>query len=224
MSHARTSRVVALMTAIVVALVLAITATGCSANKRTSSDKTGSSQQSTSTGEQTARNTAISGIEVARSSLSTTAPEAKLLVVQTAAAVTTTSTPVWGYLFGSPKTDKTYVVYVADGEVTRSGEYGKAGLSAKEWAKIGSADAFTIDSDEAYTKALAVSGAKQGVLPPRYLMGLQTYVSAKNAKESGAAPYTWYVVFDPGASGATSSTIDVDGNTGQAAIHQPKKK
>ncbi|HET6350585.1 MAG TPA: hypothetical protein VFG89_00430 [Coriobacteriia bacterium] len=224
MSHVRTSRVITLMIAIVMALVLAIAATGCSAKKSAKPDNSGSSQESTSTGEQAKKDTAKSGIEVARAALSTSAPEAKLLMVQTATAVSATSTPVWGYLFGSPKTDKTYVVYVVNGEVMRSGEYGKAGMSAKDWAQVGAADAFKIDSDEAYTRALAVSGAKQGAAPPRYLMGLQTYVSPDTAKKTGAAPYTWYVVFDPGASGATSSTIDVDGNTGKALVHPTKKK
>ena len=49
---------------------------------------------------------------------------------QTAQAVTPTATPVWGYLFGSPSTDKTFFVYVTAGRSMGAKQYGQAGLSA----------------------------------------------------------------------------------------------
>ncbi len=158
--------------------------------------------------------TALGGLAAAESSLSTMAPDAKLLFVQTAQAVTPTDTPVWAYLFGSPSTDKTFAVYVRSGQLMGAQEYGAAGLSADEWKKVPETDPWKVDSDEAYTKALAVSGAKGD--PAAYVMGLLAYKAAEDT--TTVKPFVWQVNFDPGTSGATTSTIGVDANTGSAAV------
>jgi hypothetical protein len=158
--------------------------------------------------------TALDNLAVARSALTTRAPDAKLLVVQTAQGVEPTGTPVWGYLFGSPSTDKIYIVYVAHGTSMGAQEYGKAGLSKAEWAKVPGTDSWKIDSPDAYSKALAASGAKGA--PRAYMMGLMTY--KPQVDTSTAEPFVWSVRFDPGKSGATTRTIDVNANTGAATV------
>jgi hypothetical protein len=188
--------------ALLVALVLGMAAVaGCTAKTADTAVKSGA--------------TALGSLPAARSALATAAPDAKLLVVQTAEAVESTATPVWAYLFGSPSTDKTYLVYVANG-VSMGGaqEYGEAGLQASEWAQVPGTDAWKIDSDAAYAKALAISGAK-GV-PNAYMMGMLTYKSATDT--STVQPFVWNVLFDPGESGATSSTINVNAGTGAAVV------
>ncbi len=122
---------------------------------------------------------------------------------------------MWAFLFGSPSSDKTYVVYIAGG-TTMSGaqEYGTAGLSAAEWAKVPGTEAWKIDSDAAYKKALEVSGAKG--TPTGYMMGLLTY--KPEADTSTVEAFVWNVQFDPGDSGATTSSIKVDARTGAAAV------
>jgi hypothetical protein len=158
--------------------------------------------------------TALGSLAIAKSSMTTTAPDAKLLVVQTAEAATPTSTPVWGYLFGSPANDKIWVVYVANGVSMGAQEYGTAGLSKTEWAAVPTLDGWTVDSDIAYTKALAVSGAKGA--PKAYMMGLLTFKPTSDT--STVEPFVWSVQFDAGASGATTSSINVDAKTGAASI------
>ena len=158
--------------------------------------------------------TALGSLAIAKSSMTTTAPDAKLLVVQTAEAATPTSTPVWGYLFGSPANDKIWVVYVANGVSMGAQEYGTAGLSKTEWAAVPGTDGWTVDSDTAYTKALAASGAKGA--PAAYMMGLLTFKPTSDT--STVQPLVWSVQFDPGASGATTSSINVDAKTGVATL------
>lgn len=158
--------------------------------------------------------TALGSLPAARSALSTMAPDAKLLVVQSAQAVTPTGTPVWAYLFGSPSNDKTFVVYLTGGQSMGAQEYGTAGLSADEWKNVPGTDGWTVDSDTAYTKALAASGAKGD--PAAYMMGLLTYKSAEDT--STIKPFVWRVIFDPGKSGATTGTIEVDAKTGAATV------
>jgi len=158
--------------------------------------------------------TALGSLAIAKSSMTTTAPDAKLLVVQTAEATTPTSTPVWGYLFGSPANDKIWVVYVANGVSMGAQEYGTAGLSKTEWAAVPGTDGWTVDSDTAYTKALAVSGAKGA--PAAYMMGLLTFKPTSDT--STVQPFVWSVQFDPGASGATTTSINVDAKTGVATL------
>lgn len=157
---------------------------------------------------------AKAGLSVAESALSTMAPDAKLLVVETAEGVTPTSTPVWAYLFGSPENDKTYVVYVSEGKAMNAAEYGTAGLSEAEWSEVPGTDDWKIDNDEAYEKALELSGANGA--PAAYYMGFQTYVPEAFAASSTVSAFTWYVSFDPGESGASTGTVSVDAKTGEA--------
>lgn len=171
--------------------------------------------------EKAAGTTAKGSYEVAKSKLETTAPDAKLLVVQTAQAVSATGTPVWAYLFGSPKTDAIYIVYVNNGKAMPASEYGKAGLSADEWKAVPDIGDWKIDSDEAYEKALKESGAKGD--PLQWVMGLVTYVP-KNSGTDNVDPFTWNVNFDPGESGATTATIAVDAKTGEVSRQEPAKK
>jgi hypothetical protein len=158
--------------------------------------------------------TALGNLAKAQSALSTTSPDAKLLVVQTAQPVTTTATPVWGYLFGSPSTDKTYMVYVSNGQSMGAKEYGTTGLSKDEWAKVPGSEAWKVDSDAALAKALPLSGAKGA--PAAYVMGLLTYKPKNDT--STVEPFVWNVQFDPGSSGATSKTILVNATTGAASV------
>ena len=154
--------------------------------------------------------TAKSALPVAVSALSTTAPDAKLLVVQTAEPVTTTSTPVWSYLFGSPKSGKTYLVMVRDGKVMQTTEYGTAGLTAKDWAAIPSTDEWKVDSPAAYDTA---KGAAKASDKAAFTIGFINYVPA-SAKDVSTKPGIWYVSFDPATSGATTGTVGVDVKTG----------
>jgi hypothetical protein len=157
---------------------------------------------------------ALTGLPAARAALATTSPDAKLLVVQTAQAVSPTGTPVWAYLFGSPATDKTYVVYLANGKSMGMQEYGKSGLSAAEWKKVPATDAWKVDSAEALAKAWALNGASGN--PPAYLMGFMTYKPA--ADTSTVEPFVWSVQFDPGTSGAPAKAFNVNATTGAASV------
>lgn len=183
------------------ALALASTVAGCGS-------KSGGTTSTAST-TATALGAARAGLSVASSVLGTTAPDAKLLVIQTEGPVTATSTPVWGYLFGSPKSDKTYLVRVTNGKAMPASEYGAAGLSAKEWSAVPSPDAWKTDSDVAYKTAMTAAGAKPSAA---YTMGFLTYVPASDAK-SGTKPFVWYVSFDPASQPATA-TVEVDAKTG----------
>jgi hypothetical protein len=158
--------------------------------------------------------TVLDGLAKAQSALSTTAPDAKLLVVQTAQASPTTATPDWIYLFGSPKTGRTYAVYVANGKSMGAQEYGSAGLTDAEWAKVPKTGPWTVDSDDALKKALVASGAKG--TPNAYVMGLMTFKPSTDT--STIEPYVWNVQFDPGSSGAATGTISVDAKTGAATV------
>jgi hypothetical protein len=158
--------------------------------------------------------TALGSLKIAESALSTTAPDAKLLVVQTAQPVTATSTPVWGYIFGSPKTGDAYMVNVANNASMGAQDLGPTGLSASEWPKVPGTDQWKIDSDAAYAKALAASGAHGA--PAAYIMGFETYKTA--ADTSTIEPFVWLVQFKPGASGATTSPVNVDARTGAVSV------
>jgi hypothetical protein len=202
MIHARSAR----LATIVVVTTLALTtllAAGCAGTPAaTTTDTPGAAK---------------AGLKIATSALSTTAPDAKLLVVQTAQAVAGTATPVWAYLFGSPKTDAMYVVYVNEGTAMPPSEYGTAGLSAAEWAAVpAGTDSWKIDSPEAYKKAVTASGATTA--PVAYFMGFQTYSPKSKTSTNAADPYVWYVSFEPGKSGATTATIKVNATTGAASV------
>jgi hypothetical protein len=205
MTHARTLRTAFLL--LVLSLVLtALAATGCG-----SKQSTGSGNVPTPQGQ-----TAKQALPAAQSALATTAPDAKLLLVQTAQAVTPTSTPVWAYLFGSPKSGTLYVVRVANGAAMPPAEYGKASeIGTFDWGKVPSTDQWKVDSTEAYQKAYTASGAKSA--PPQWVMGFITYVP--NTEETQTAtPFVWSVQFDPGTSGATPNIIDVNATTGATKV------
>lgn len=174
----------------------------------------GCSGSSTTATPAKAGSTAIGGLATAKSALATTSPDAKLLVVETAQAVEPTGTPIWAYVFGSPSTDKIYVVYMTGGQSMGSQENGKAGLSAAEWAKVPSTDQWKIDSDAAYTKAFAAGGGKGA--PAAYMMGFVTYKAA--ADTSTIEPMVWNIQFDPGTSGVTDKIVYVNANTGAATV------
>jgi len=185
---------------LVLALVLALGAlAGCSSSKTAPTATTSSAQKA---------------FAVAISSLSTTAPDGKLLVAQTAEAVTPTSTPSWEFLIGSPKTSLIYAVLVKDGKA-QSSEYGDAGLSAAEWTAVPAPSAWKVDSAEAHDKAVAVYPNGKTA---EYFMGFVTYVP-KSATSPSAKPMTWIVSFNPTSRGtAATSTVNVDMGTGAASL------
>jgi hypothetical protein len=194
MSHARTFDRVRIAAGLAITVALVLTLAGCGGQKSTTPEAA----------------SAKAGLPIAISSLSTMAPDAKLLVVQTTGVASTTSTPVWQYLFGSPKTDKTYMVVVKDGKATETAEYGTAGLSAQEWAKVPGTDFWKIDNADAYKTALASAKASGEA---GYTMGFLTYIPAADVG-STTLPRVWYVSFDPATSKATTGTVGVDANTG----------
>lgn len=161
-------------------------------------------------GETATEGTARSELTVAQSALSTAAPDAKLLVVQTAEPVTATATPSWAYLFGSPSTDKTYIVYVSEGQVLGAQEYGTAGLPKGEWQSVPETGAWSVDSDAAYRKARETSDLED---PDAYEMGMLTYVPRSEAATATTKTLTWYVTL---RSGTGTATVLVDAKTGAA--------
>ena len=158
--------------------------------------------------------TAKAAFAVAESTLSTTAPDGKLLVAESTEPITATSTPTWQFLIGSPKTDVIYAVVVQNGQ-GQFQEYGKAHLSAAEWAAVPAADAWKIDSDVAHEKAVALHTNGKSAA---YTLAFVTYVP-KASKASRVKAMTWMVTFDPAAqSSAPTSTVTVDMKTGAAAF------
>ena len=159
--------------------------------------------------------TAKSNLAAAQAAMSAKASDAKLLVVQTAAGVTPTETPEWAFMFGTQGDSKIWIVSVKNGQATSVSEYGAAGLTAADWAAIPGTGDWKIDSDEAYRKAVAESGAKTD--PSSYNMGFITYLPPAEASSTTKA-FVWYVAFDPGTSGATTRTIAVDAKTGATSV------
>jgi hypothetical protein len=156
--------------------------------------------------------TAKSNLPLARSSIATTAPDARFLLVQTGNIVTATATPVWTYLFGSPRTGTIYAVMVRDGNASAPMPYGTTDLSAKEWASVPGVDGWKVDSDVALDKALA-SASLQGKQVP-YAMGMVSYVPKTST--ATVEPFVWSVVLDPEPkSGSKTRTVSVDAATGE---------
>jgi hypothetical protein len=153
--------------------------------------------------------TAKSLLPAAQSQLSTTAPDAKLLVVQTTNVVSPTSTPTWGYLFGDAKTGTVYVVTMNNGKPGPAQVYGQASLTPTQWAQVPSADAWKVDSDVAYQKAVGVNS--KGASAP-YTMGVVTYLPPGSGGD--LKPFEWSVVFDP--DGSKPTTVTVNATTGDA--------
>lgn len=195
MHSSRFKRFMAVVAPSAIALILALVLSGCGG------DEEAQPKQSTKT--------AKGSLSVAESALATLAPDARLLVVQTAQTVTETSTPVWAYLFGSPETDKTYLVYVSDGESMGASEYGTAGLSAEEWEKVPDLSDWKIDSDRAYRTAAETATST----PTGYAMGLQTFVPESISETDTVGAFVWYISMDVG--GQTARVVEVDAKTGE---------
>lgn len=191
------SRRLSLVAVVFVALALAVVLVGCG-------DKDEPAATSGS---------AMGGLDVARSAISTMAPDAKLLLVQTATSLAPTETPVWAYLFGSPTNDKTYVVYVSNGKTMQAAEYGTAGLSEKEWGEVPGTDDWKIDSAAAYDKAVDASGLSAA--PSFYNMGFLTYVPSSDETNT-TKPFVWHVQLIPSGSGDATASVRVDAKTGAA--------
>lgn len=194
----RRSTVLLICTSLVAVLAL-LTVAGCG-------------KKSSSTSTQPAGSTAKGGLTAARSALSTTAPDAKLLLVQTAQTASTTSTPVWAYLFGSPKSDKTYLVYVAGGKVMTKSEYGTSGLQKSEWSAVPGTDAWQVDSDAAFQKAAQASKLNDAT---EYQMGMLFYIPRSEAASTTTQPFTWYVSL---RSGTSTAAVEVDAKSGKTTV------
>jgi len=202
MNHLTTARVTRGALVLALALALSVALVGCNKTDK----KAGSG------------GTAMDNIEVAKSSLSTTAPDAKLLLVQTANVVTATSTPVWQYLFGSPKDGSIVAVTVEKGKVTATQPYGSAGMDAAEWKLIPDSAEWKIDSDEAFAAALKIDKKATDKTP--WAMGFVTYIPKSAASSTTIDPFVWSVALDP--QGTAPSTVDVDAKTGKATAAPAK--
>jgi hypothetical protein len=193
MDRIRSSRMSAAIVAIAAGALVLVVIAGCAAQTP-------------------AGGTAKSNLPLAQSKIATTAPDAKLLLVQTGNVVTATSTPAWTYLFGSPKTNTIYAVMVKDGTASAPMPYGNADLPAAEWAAVPGPDAWKVDSDVALEKALAAASA-QGTSVP-YAMGLVTYVPKTTTATVEA--FVWNVVLDPEArGGAKAKAVNISAKTGE---------
>ena len=158
--------------------------------------------------------TAKTALAAAMSAVATQAPDARVLAVQTAQPITSTSAPTWEFLIGSPKTSVIYAVRVQDGQA-QAQKYGTANFTPAEWATVPAIDQWKIDSDAALQKALSVYPNGKNAA---YLPGFVTYVP-KAARDSKARPMKWIIAFDPATKGsAATSTVDVDVTTGEAAL------
>jgi hypothetical protein len=215
----RTFHTPAIRLALVLALALGLTAglTGCgkSGSSSSSSSSTASSTASTTSTTTLPAKTAKEALPLAVSALSTTMPDAKLLLVAAGQVVTPSTPPVWQYLFGSPKSGTTYAVIVENGKATTM-KYGTANLAAAEWAAIPTTYAWKIDSDKAVAQAMTVyPGAKKSTA---YILGFVTYIPKSDTKVRTPA-MTWSVSFDPATKGkSATSTVDVSAVTGAAAL------
>lgn len=206
MNSARTTRLTKIFVVAATAAVLLLVLTACGGEEPAKTETTAPAP---------AGATALASITAAESALSTMAPDARLLIVQTAEVVTATSTPVWAYLFGSPESDMSYLVYVVDGEAMPASEYGEAGLSEKQWAEVPDTNTWEIDSDAAYEKALAVSGSTG--TPAGWFMGFQTYVPETEDDAVTSKALTWYVNFFSADGAVSGDTIEVDANSGETS-------
>lgn len=161
--------------------------------------------------------TALDNLGTARSALSTMAPDARLLTVRLAGdTLSVGQIPVWVYFFGSPSTDKGYIVGATDGLSMGAREVRTVGLSSSDWAAVPGTGSWKIDSDVAYTKALEVSGLSDR--PKGYMMGVKTYRFSTDT--STVEPFVWRVLLYPGVSGETTIHVDVNATTGEASVRK----
>lgn len=202
MTDARKARILKGAFTIALAVVLGATLGGC--------------KKSTTTTTPAAGQTAQQALKVAQSAVATVAPDSKLLVVSTAGVVATEA-PVWQYLLGSPKNDTVYAVIVAQGKTEQASEYGKANLSATEWAAVPAPGEWKIDSPDAHAKALAAYSPGTNSTP--YTMGFVTYIPQQST-QTDTKPMTWVVTFDPASmnSKVTTSTVYVNATTGAVTV------
>jgi hypothetical protein len=200
----RTSR--ALLISLFLVAMLALGAlVGCSG---------GSGSSSGTAGQKAVNLTAKQALDVAMSALSTSAPDGKLLLVQTGKPITATDTAIWEFLVGSPKTDAIYQVLVRDGKATVQ-PYGPAKLSAAQWGQVPANADLKVDSDAAHKAAV---GVYTNGTSAAYVMGLVTFIPP-TAKVTNEKAMVWVVDFDPASKGsAATSTVNVDGKTGTAAL------
>lgn len=154
--------------------------------------------------------TALAGLRVARSSATSEAPDARLLVASTSDRTAPGAVPTWNYFFGSPSKGKTYLIVVAHGTSMPAQEVNDTGYSTGELSKVPDATAWKIDSDIAYAKAFAASGFK--AKPAAYTMGLETYQAQSDT--STVRPFVWRVRLFPADGSASTTTIDVNATTG----------
>jgi hypothetical protein len=160
--------------------------------------------------------TALDNLSVARSALSTVAPDAKLLVARLATDTVPGAAEVWGYYFGSPATDEGYFVHLANGLSMGWQDDGRVGLTPGEWAAVPGTDAWKVDSDVAYAKAVAASGLSTS--PAGYMMGLETYKFSDDT--STVEPFVWRVLLYPAASAEATIHVDVNATTGAAVVRK----
>jgi hypothetical protein len=205
-NHDRTARHIRI--GLAVALVLAVGAiAGCS-NSNSSSSTTATSNA--------AAGSAKAAYNVAYAAVAATmAPDGKLLVCQAADTITPTSTPVWEFLIGSPKTNSVFAVLVKDGKAEAS-PYGSADLSPAEWSAVPTTQGWKVDSPQAHEAALTVYPNGKTA---DYFMGFVTYIPKSAQAENTSKPMTWIVSFDPASKGqAATSTVNVDMSTGAATL------
>lgn len=154
--------------------------------------------------------TALGSASVAKSVLSTVAPDARLLVMQTARTVEPSGTPEWSFLFGSPAADSIYLVRVKGGQSLGYVNYGPGGIKLSEYANVPDVAECKVDSDEAYQAALEASNAE--ATPHPYMMAIQFYVPSSQPNSDTVKPMVWYVDLDT-PSGPVQ--IHVDAKTGE---------
>lgn len=164
------------------------------------------------------RSTALANLEAAESAIETTAPDAKLLVVQTPSASAAGGNPLWVYTFGSPETGQMFTVSLANGTVMNTAPAGAAPLEAEEWASVPETAAWEIDSDEAYEAALEVADFES--TPTGYSMVLETYVPRSAPAEPAVSAFVWYVSFRTGDGEELPTVVAVDARTGEATLVQ----
>jgi hypothetical protein len=158
--------------------------------------------------------TAKAAYKLAMSSLSTMAPEGKLLIAQATEPINSrTTTAGWEFLVGDPKTNKVFAVIVSNGKA-QAQEYGNAGLSASEWAKIPALSEWKIDSDKAIETAVKFYPAGSTA---QFFPGFVTYIPQSASQTDTVKPMTWVFDFDPATRGtAPTNTVEVDLRSGVA--------
>lgn len=209
MSRPVTNSVIRLAVVAALALGLITGLAGCGGTKTATTTKPAGSTTATPSV------TAKAALPMAESTLSTTAPDAKLLLVASGSAITPTTAPVWQYLFGDPKTGTTYVAIVRNGKAS-SLKYGTTELSQKEWDAVPATDAWKIDSDAAVAKARTVY--TEATDKTAYILGFVSYIP-KAEKDVQTPAMTWSISFDPSSrTKSATATVNVSAVDGTASF------